>query len=59
MEKIENEQKTYFLKQLESLGVDMTKYMLASQEDIVPEREIVVGPPAREITVEELNSKTA
>ncbi len=58
MDKIENEQKTYFLKKLQSLGVDMTQYTLAIQEEIIPEKEIVVGPATREITIEELNSST-
>ena len=57
MDKIENEQKTYFLKQLEALGVDMTQYLLALDEEIIPEKEIVIGPATREISIEELNSK--
>lgn len=53
MDKLENEQKAFFLRQLEEQGVDMTKYVLAIQEDFVPEKEIVVGPAAREVTVQE------
>ena len=59
MDKIENEQKTYFLKKLQNLGVNMTEYTLAIQEEIVPEKEIVVGPATREISIQELNAKTS
>lgn len=49
MDKLENEQKAFFLKKLQDLGVDMTRYMLALQEEFVPEKEIIVGPATKEI----------
>lgn len=54
LDKEENEQKAFYLKKLQSLGVDMTKYVLAIQEEFVPEKEIIVGPAAREVTLEDL-----
>ena len=46
MEKVENEQKTAFLRKLQELGVDMTRYLVALRPEFVPEKEIVVGPAA-------------
>ncbi len=51
MEKAENEQNAKFLAELRDLGVDMTKYLVALQPEFVPEKEIIVGPAAREVTV--------
>ena len=51
MDKLENEQKVFYLRQLQELGVDMTQYMLAIQEEFVPEKEIVVGPAAKEVSI--------
>ena len=58
LDKEENEQKAYFLKNLQSLGVDMTQYMLAIQEEFVPEKEIIVGPATEEISLQDLLKKT-
>ena len=46
VEKMENEQKAAFLQQLQELGVDMTRYLVALRPEFVPEKEIVVGPAA-------------
>ena len=46
LEKMENEQKAAFLQQLQELGVDMTRYLVALRPEFVPEKEIVVGPAA-------------
>ncbi len=54
LDKEENEQKAFYLKKLQSLGVDMTKYILALQEDDVPLKEIIVGPATKEISLENL-----
>lgn len=54
MDKLENEQKTNFLKKLQEQGVDMTRYTLALQEEFVPEKEIIVGPATREISLQNL-----
>ena len=54
LDKEENEQKAFFFKRLQTLGVDMTQYMLAMQEDFVPEKEIVVGPASKEVTLQDL-----
>lgn len=54
LDKEENEQKAFYLKKLQSLGVDMTKYVLAIQEEFVPEKEIIVGPATKEVSLEEL-----
>ncbi|XP_064395778.1 uncharacterized protein LOC135342867 [Halichondria panicea] len=51
VEKAENEQNAKFLAELRDLGVDMTKYLVALQPEFVPEKEIIVGPAAREVTV--------
>ncbi len=51
MDKRENEQKAKFLHQIKKLGVDMTQYMLALQEEIVPRREIIVGPATAELHI--------
>lgn len=59
LEKEENEQKAFFLKKLQSLGVDMTKYMLATKEDYVPEREIVLGPATEEVSLQQLQSSSS
>ena len=59
LEKEENEQKAFFLKKLQSLGVDMTKYMLAIEEDYVPEREIVLGPATKEVSLQQLLSSSS
>lgn len=47
LEKMENEQKAAFLRNLQELGVDMTRYLVALRPEFVPEKEIVVGPAAR------------
>ena len=52
MDKVENEQKVFFLRKLQELGVDMTKYMMAIQEEFVPEKEVVVGPATKEVTLQ-------
>lgn len=49
MDKVENEQKTYFLKKLQEGGVNMTDYIIALDEEFVPEKEIIVGPATKEI----------
>ena len=49
MEKKENEEKTMFLQHLQDLGVDMTKYLLAIRKELVPTKDIIVGPPVKEI----------
>jgi hypothetical protein len=59
LDKEENEQKAFYLKKLQALGVDMTKYMLAIQEDFVPEKEIIMGPAAREVNLEDLLQSSA
>ena len=46
MEKLEHEQKAAFLRKLQELGVDMTRYLVALRPEFVPEKEIVVGPAA-------------
>lgn len=51
VEKAENEQKAAFLAELRSLGVDMTKYLVALQPEFVPEKEVIVGPATREVTI--------
>ena len=51
VEKAKNEQETAFLAELRSLGVDMTKYLVALQPEFVPEKEVIVGPATREVTI--------
>ena len=51
MDRLKNEQKATFLQNLQKLGVDMTQYMLALQEEFVPEDEIIVGPAAKETKI--------
>lgn len=54
LDKEENEQKAFYLRKLQSLGVDMTEYVIAIQEEFVPEKEIIVGPATKEVSLEEL-----
>ena len=49
LEKMENEQKAEFLRKLQELGVDMTRYLVALRPEFVPEKEVVVGPAAKVI----------
>lgn len=51
LEKAENERKTRYLTELKRLGVDMTKYLVALQPEFVPEKEVIVGPAVREVTL--------
>lgn len=46
LEKMENEQKAEFLRKLQELGVDMTRYLVALRPEFVPEKEVIVGPAA-------------
>ena len=52
---MENEQKCSFLLQLQGLGLDMSKYLLALQKEFVPEKQIVIGPATREVQLKALN----
>ena len=51
LEKMENEQKAAYLQKLQELGVDMTRYLVALRPEFVPEKEIVVGPAAKVVSV--------
>ena len=52
MDKLANEQKAYYLKRLQDLGLDMSKYMVCLQDQFVPEKQVVVGPATKEITLD-------
>lgn len=44
MDKLENQQKSSFLKELRGLNVDNTRYLIAKQPQFCAENEIVVSP---------------
>ncbi len=49
LERTENDQKAQFLQSLQDLGVDMTRYMLAIRKELAPTRDVIVGPPVKEV----------
>lgn len=44
MEKMENEQKSGYLKELHGLGVDNTRYLVAKRPTFQAQNEVVVSP---------------
>ncbi len=49
LERCEHHQRAEYLEQLKTLGVDMTRYLLALRPEFAPAKEIIVGPAANTV----------